>query len=96
MLTWVKDRMRIGKWLRDHTEHCMLAVRGRPVFVKGNHATILERPEASIREPEEFYALVEERSPQFGRSSFCGSSGRDGQIRKLADDANGPTCWLEF
>jgi N6-adenosine-specific RNA methylase IME4 len=31
ILTWVKDRMGVGEWLRGQTEHCILAVRGRPV-----------------------------------------------------------------
>jgi hypothetical protein len=29
-LTWVKPRMGTGDWLRGRTEHCLLAVRGRP------------------------------------------------------------------
>ena len=47
-------------WLRGQTEHCMLAVRGKPVFLHGNQTTVLEaaRREHS-RKPEEFYALVE-------------------------------------
>lgn len=28
LLTWVKDRMGSGEWLRGQTEHCLLAVRG--------------------------------------------------------------------
>ena len=60
LLTWVKDRMGTGEWLRGQTEHCMLAIRGKPVFLHGNHTTVLEaaRREHS-RKPEEFYALVE-------------------------------------
>ena len=64
LLTWVKDRMGTGEWLRGQTEHCMLAIRGKPVFLHGNHATVLEaaRREHS-RKPEEFYALVEATCP---------------------------------
>ena len=60
----IKDRMGTGEWLRGQTEHCMLAVRGKPIFLQGNHTTVLEamRREHS-RKPEEFYALVEETSP---------------------------------
>jgi N6-adenosine-specific RNA methylase IME4 len=72
LLTWVKDRMGTGEWLRGQTEHCMLAVRGRPVFLHGNHATVLEatRREHS-RKPEEFYAMVEETSPGGKLDLFC-------------------------
>jgi len=61
LLTWVKDRMGTGEWLRGQTEHCLLAARGKPVFLHGNRGTVLEaaRREHS-RKPEEFYALVEE------------------------------------
>jgi N6-adenosine-specific RNA methylase IME4 len=72
LLTWVKDRMGRGEWLRGQTEHCMLAVRGKPVFLIGNHTTVLEavRREHS-RKPEEFYAIVENTSPGRKVELFC-------------------------
>ena len=72
LLTWVKDRMGTGEWLRGQTEHCMLAIRGKPVFLHGNHTTVLEaaRREHS-RKPEEFYALVEATSPGGKVELFC-------------------------
>jgi N6-adenosine-specific RNA methylase IME4 len=72
LLTWVKDRMGTGDWLRGKSEHCLLAVRGKPVFLLGNHTTILEavRREHS-RKPEEFYALVEATSPGGKLDLFC-------------------------
>ena len=30
MLTWGKDRFGHGHWLREQTEHCIMAVRGSP------------------------------------------------------------------
>jgi ParB-like chromosome segregation protein Spo0J len=42
LLTWVKDRMGTGEWLRGRTEHCLLATRGKPVFLQGSHTTVLE------------------------------------------------------
>lgn len=64
LLTWVKDRMGTGEWLRGQTEHCLLAARGKPVFLHGQHSTVIQavRREHS-RKPEEFYALVEATSP---------------------------------
>jgi N6-adenosine-specific RNA methylase IME4 len=64
LLTWVKDRMGTGEWLRGQSEHCLLATRGKPVFLHGSHTTVLEaaRREHS-RKPEEFYALVEATCP---------------------------------
>jgi N6-adenosine-specific RNA methylase IME4/ParB-like chromosome segregation protein Spo0J len=64
LLTWVKDRMGTGEWLRGQTEHCLLAVRGKPVFLHGSHTTVLHaaRREHS-RKPEEFFVLVEATCP---------------------------------
>ncbi|MGA3028242.1 MAG: MT-A70 family methyltransferase [Bryobacteraceae bacterium] len=72
LLTWVKDRMGTGEWLRGQTEHCMLAVRGKPVFLHGNHSTVLEaaRREHS-RKPEEFYSLVDATCPGGKLELFC-------------------------
>ena len=64
VLTWVKDRMGTGEWLRGQTEHCLLGARGKPVFLHGSDGTVLEaaRREHS-RKPAEFYALVEKVCP---------------------------------
>jgi N6-adenosine-specific RNA methylase IME4/ParB-like chromosome segregation protein Spo0J len=64
LLTWVKDRMGTGEWLRGQTEHCLLGVRGKPVFLHGNHTTVLQaaRREHS-RKPEDFYEIVEATCP---------------------------------
>jgi len=64
LLTWVKDRMGTGDWLRGQTEHCLLAVRGKPVFLNGKYSTFIEakRREHS-RKPEDFYSLVEATCP---------------------------------
>jgi len=78
LLTWVKDRMGTGEWLRGQTEHCLLAVRGRPVFVSGTHTTVLQaaRREHS-RKPEEFYDLVEATCAGAKLELFCRQQ-RDG------------------
>jgi N6-adenosine-specific RNA methylase IME4 len=50
----------------------MLAIRGKPVFLHGNRATVLEaaRREHS-RKPEEFYAIVEATRPGGKVELFC-------------------------
>jgi N6-adenosine-specific RNA methylase IME4 len=70
--------MGTGEWLRDQTEHCILAARGKPVFLYGKFTTLLEakRREHS-RKPDEFYSLVEATSPGskvelFGRQQRTG------------------------
>jgi N6-adenosine-specific RNA methylase IME4 len=72
LLTWVKDRMGTGEWLRGQTKHCLLAPRGKPVFLHGNYGTVLEavRREHS-RKAEEPYALVEATCPGGKVELFC-------------------------
>jgi N6-adenosine-specific RNA methylase IME4/ParB-like chromosome segregation protein Spo0J len=72
LLTWVKDRMGTGEWLRGQTEHCLLAARGKPAFVGGSHTTVLEavRREHS-RKPEEFFGIVKETCPGTKVELFC-------------------------
>jgi N6-adenosine-specific RNA methylase IME4 len=65
LLTWCKEGPGMGYYLRNNTEHCLLATRGRPmvparaaisswyVWPRGSHS----------RKPEEFYRLVAEVSP---------------------------------
>ena len=64
VLSWVKDRMGTGDWLRGQTEHCLLAVRGRPVVNLTNQTTVLYGPlRQHSRKPDTFYALVEALCP---------------------------------
>ena len=64
ILTWVKHKMGMGDWLRGKTEHCLLAVRGKPTVSLTNQTTALEVPAGRHSEkPSEFYGLVEEICP---------------------------------
>ena len=72
LLTCVKDRMGTGEWLRGQTEHCLLAARGKPVFLHGQHTTVIcaDRREHS-RKPDVFYGLVEATCPGSRLDLFC-------------------------
>jgi len=64
ILTWIKDRVGLGDWLRGQTEHALLAVRGKPTVVLTTQSTALHAPaRAHSRKPEEFYAFVEKLCP---------------------------------
>lgn len=64
ILTWVKDRIGTGDWLRGQTEHCLMAVRGKPVVNLTNQSTVIYGPlREHSRKPEEFYQLVNELCP---------------------------------
>ena len=65
ILTWVKDRMGLGDWLRAQTEHCcIMAVRGKPIVTLTNQSTVLHGPmRAHSQKPTEFYSFVERLCP---------------------------------
>lgn len=64
ILTWVKDKFGYGDWLRGQTEHCLLAVRGKPTVDLSNQSTVLHAPmRANSQKPEEFYSFVERLCP---------------------------------
>ena len=74
MLTWVKDRMGTGDWLRGQTEHCLMAIRGRPTITLTNQTTAISGPLRKHSEkPEEFYQLVESLCPGSKLEMFCRS-----------------------
>jgi N6-adenosine-specific RNA methylase IME4 len=60
ILTWAKQHFGNGDWLRGQTEHCILAVRGKPIVTLTNQTTLLHAPKrAHSQKPVEFYDLVE-------------------------------------
>lgn len=64
ILTWDKQKLGLGDWLRNITEHCILAVRGHPVVTLTNQTTLISEPRREhSRKPEAFYALVEKLCP---------------------------------
>ena len=65
ILTWEKDKMGLGSWLRGKTEHCILATRGKPGIKLTNQTTILHGPRREhSRKPDEFFDVVEEMCPE--------------------------------
>jgi N6-adenosine-specific RNA methylase IME4 len=86
LLTWVKDKMGLGDWLRGQTEHCLLCVRGRPAWGLKNETTVLHAKNLghSIK-PDAFYAMVEELCPGakvelFARKNRDGWTSHGGEL----------------
>jgi N6-adenosine-specific RNA methylase IME4 len=64
ILTWDKGRFGTGDYLHGQTEHCIMAVRGKPTVELTNQTTLLRAPAREhSRKPDEFYALVESLCP---------------------------------
>lgn len=81
ILTWAKDRLGLGNWLRNVTEHCILATRGKPVVELGGHCTLLAAPRREhSRKPIEFWGLVESLCPDARRLEMFSREPRPGWI----------------
>jgi N6-adenosine-specific RNA methylase IME4 len=61
ILTWNKEHFGTGRWLRSQTEHCILAIKGKPFFNNTKWSTLIreKRTEHSAK-PEIFYKMVDE------------------------------------
>lgn len=61
ILTWNKEIMGVGHFLRNITEHCLLCFRGKPYFSNTKWTTLInEKRTTHSTKPEIFYKLVEE------------------------------------
>ena len=65
ILTWGKERVGTGVWLRGQTEHAILAVRGKPIQPLKPESTLLRAPCTGTHstKPDAFYRLVERLCP---------------------------------
>ena len=60
IVTWVKDRMGLGSWLRSQSEFCIMAVKGSPKVNLTNQTTIINGAlREHSRKPDEFYQFVD-------------------------------------
>ena len=65
ILTWCKKQPGVGYYLRNNTEHCIFATRGRPQVpdVKAMATWYVWPRTVHSRKPDAFYDLVETVSP---------------------------------
>jgi N6-adenosine-specific RNA methylase IME4 len=78
ILTWVKDKMGTGDWLRGQSEHCLMAVRGNPIVELTNQTTILHgKVREHSRKPAEFYPFAERLCPAPRYASLFAREPRD-------------------
>jgi N6-adenosine-specific RNA methylase IME4 len=61
ILTWDKQFLGAGYWLRNITEHCILAIKGKPYFNNTKWTTLItEKRTTHSTKPEIFYKMVNE------------------------------------
>lgn len=91
ILTWVKvtkdgsrPRIGVGHWLRNCTEHCILATRGKLTSFSytttlGNTSTVLMEPRREhSRKPEGMYRIIEQLQPTSSKLELFARHSRDG------------------
>lgn len=81
ILTWDKEQMGMGNWLRGQTELCVMAVRGKPTVTLTNQTTLLRAPAGRHSEkPDAFFAMVESLcpAPKDGRLEMFARQARKG------------------
>lgn len=82
ILTWVKDRFGVGDWLRGQTEHCILAIKGKPIVQLTNQSTFLHaQKRGHSKKPDEFFTLVENLCPYTSRLAMFFPTSRTGWKR---------------
>jgi len=80
ILTWDKEKMGIGKWLRLQCEFCLLGVRGTPLWEAKNLRDIIsETRREHSRKPDGFYKMIDDnfigrKLDYFGREKRKGWS----------------------
>lgn len=78
IITWTKNRIGAGHWLRGQTEHAIMAVRGKPIVMLKGQSTALEgKVREHSRKPVQFYELVESLCPG-SKLELFGREPRDG------------------
>lgn len=64
IITWIKDRMGMGMYYRNTTEHLIFAVRGRLPCKRHDMLTHYHGPrKAHSEKPRLFYQVIEDMSP---------------------------------
>lgn len=72
VFTWVKLRMGLGYYLRNCTEHCLFAVRGKqPPKVRTQINWMIGYPTVHSEKPREIISIIERVSPGPYLELFC-------------------------
>lgn len=79
LLTWVKPRLGLGRYLRNMTEHVMLGTRGKaPVRFRGQGTWLFAPAEGHSHKPGEVHDIIERVSPEGPRLELFARRPRPG------------------
>jgi N6-adenosine-specific RNA methylase IME4/ParB-like chromosome segregation protein Spo0J len=86
IITWDKVRIGTGRYVRNVTEHCIVAVKGKPLFNLTNEKTMIVEPRREhSRKPDSFYSMVEKLCPAAPRLEMFARASRDGWVTTGAE-----------
>jgi N6-adenosine-specific RNA methylase IME4 len=97
ILTWVKDKIGYGAWLRCQTEHVIFATRDKPIVRLTNESTALFAPVGAHSEkPTAFYELVDRLcEPEILRALRAAPAAELGRPWRRADQRAGASGRVE-
>lgn len=86
LITWVKDRMGVGRWVRNITEHVVVAVKGKPTVTLKNQTTAISAPRrAHSEKPAEAFELFESLCPAEPKLELWARAERAGWVTSGAE-----------
>jgi len=89
ILTWDKDKMGMGYWLRMQCEFCLLGIKGSPVWDIKNIRDIIREPRREhSRKPKGFYEKISDnfvgkKADYFSREEIPGFDRKGNDINKF-------------
>ena len=95
ILTWDKENIGMGAWLRMQTEFCLLGIKGKPLWGITNMRDIIREPRREhSRKPETFYELIDNnfvgrKLDYFSRNTRNGWDVMGNDINKFNDGMEG-------
>ena len=92
ILTWDKESMGIGEWLRKQCEFCLIGIKGTPIWKAHNIRDIIrEARRQHSRKPEIFYKIVEDnfigrKLDYFAREQRVGWESWGNEVKKFNNE----------
>ena len=79
ILTWNKEKLGMGEWLRMQCEFCLLGIKGKPKWNLTNERDIIsESRREHSRKPKAFYTMIEKLSLAKRKIDIFGREKRPG------------------
>lgn len=79
IITWDKEKLGMGSWLRMQCEFCLLGIKGKPIWELTNERDIIrEARRQHSRKPEKFYDMILKLTPDMKRADIFTRTKRDG------------------